>query len=119
MRGSLWYPVWITVLVVLEASAIDYFSYLEAWLEQGKAPDRIIGPMCATTAFTAHMTNSADQKESLEIKLRGAAFGLKIPLDPAIPVAFTRPIYPYPLLAKYRGTGDPNDAANFVPSDWK
>jgi len=40
---------------------------------------------------------------------------LKTPLDPATPVAFTRPVYPYPLHAKYKGTGDPNDAANFAP----
>ena len=36
------------------------------------------------------------------------------PLDPAT-VIFTRPVYPYPLHAKYKGTGDRNDAANFVP----
>ena len=28
---------------------------------------------------------------------------------------FTRPVYPYPLRARYRGAGDPNDAANFEP----
>jgi hypothetical protein len=37
------------------------------------------------------------------------------PLDPAMPVQFTRPIYPYPLYAKYKGKGSPNDAANFGP----
>jgi feruloyl esterase len=26
---------------------------------------------------------------------------------------YTRPIYPYPNVAKYKGTGDPNDAANY------
>jgi feruloyl esterase len=26
----------------------------------------------------------------------------------------TRPLCPYPQVAKYNGTGDPNDAANFV-----
>ena len=25
----------------------------------------------------------------------------------------TRPVFPYPLEAKYKGAGDPNDAANF------
>jgi hypothetical protein len=43
------------------------------------------------------------------------AFGLPLPLDPKIPVAFTRPVYPYPVRAIYKGRGDPNDAANFVP----
>jgi feruloyl esterase len=26
---------------------------------------------------------------------------------------YTRPIYPFPNVAKYKGTGDPNDAANY------
>ena len=34
---------------------------------------------------------------------------------PAQPTIATRPIYPYPLVAKYKGAGDPNDAANFEP----
>ena len=34
---------------------------------------------------------------------------------PAQPTIATRPIYPYPLVAKYKGTGDQNDAANFEP----
>jgi feruloyl esterase len=69
-------------------SAFDYLSYLEAWVERGQAPDVMIG---------AHH--------------RGSSRG---PLDPAT-VTFTRPVYPYPLHAKYKGTGDPNDAANFLP----
>ncbi|HEY2601283.1 MAG TPA: tannase/feruloyl esterase family alpha/beta hydrolase [Thermoleophilaceae bacterium] len=30
-------------------------------------------------------------------------------------VTRTRPVYPYPLVARYNGTGDTNDAANFHP----
>ncbi len=26
---------------------------------------------------------------------------------------YTRPVYPFPNVAKYKGTGDPNDAANY------
>ena len=29
----------------------------------------------------------------------------------------TRPIYPYPMLARYSGQGDPKQAASFVPFD--
>lgn len=36
--------------------------------------------------------------------------------DPAKGVKFTRPLCPYPQIAKYKGTGDTNDAANFVCS---
>lgn len=75
--------------------AIDYLSYLEAWVENGKAPDQLVG---------AHI-------DGLNW---GQAFTLQFPLDPKTPVKFTRPVYPYPAYAKYKGTGDPNDARNFI-----
>jgi Tannase and feruloyl esterase len=62
---------------------IDYLSYLEAWVEQDHAPDKMVGKH-----FEEAHPNS---------------------------IKFTRPVYPYPLRAKYKGTGDPNDAASFVP----
>jgi feruloyl esterase len=31
-------------------------------------------------------------------------------------VVRTRPVYPYPLVARYRGSGDPNSAASFSPA---
>ena len=31
-------------------------------------------------------------------------------------VMMTRPLCPYPAIAKYKGTGDTNDAANFACS---
>lgn len=34
--------------------------------------------------------------------------------DPAKGVKLTRPLCPYPQVAKFKGTGDPNDATNFV-----
>jgi feruloyl esterase len=36
------------------------------------------------------------------------------PLDGDIPVNFTRALYPYPMYAKYKGSGDPNDARSFA-----
>lgn len=82
------------------AYAIDYLTYMEAWVERGQAPDVMIGARVDEKAwngwFQAH-----------------SAF--PFPLDPAMPVQFTRPIYPYPLYGKYKGKGNPNDAANFVP----
>jgi len=38
-------------------------------------------------------------------------------LDPSQGVKMTRPLCPYPQIAKYRGTGDTNEAANFVCVD--
>jgi len=80
------------------AFAIDYLTYLENWVEKGEAPEVMIG---------AHLPS---------FKQGYAAFtGLEFPLDPAIPLGFTRPVYPYPLRATYRGSGDPSRAKNFVP----
>jgi feruloyl esterase len=36
------------------------------------------------------------------------------PSDPAKPAKMTRPLCPFPQIAKYKGSGDTNDAANFV-----
>jgi hypothetical protein len=82
------------------AWVIDYLSYLEDWVERGKAPEKMIG---------AHLRVPDDPVKAQEI-IRNSRF----PLNPS-GVAFTRPMYPYPLRAKYKGTGDPADAANFVP----
>jgi len=60
-------------------SNFDKVSLLEAWVEQGKAPDRIVASRLAAGR-----------------------------------VDRTRPLCPYPQAALYSGTGDTNDAANFV-----
>ena len=57
---------------------------LEAWVEQGTAPDRIIA--------TKYKTNA----------------------DPKSGVVRTRPLCPWPQVAKYNGSGSTDDAANFV-----
>jgi feruloyl esterase len=62
----------------------DLVTALERWVEQGVAPDQFIG-----TKFT---DNEATTRT----------------------VKFTRPICRYPAVPRYKGTGDPNDAANFA-----
>ena len=57
---------------------------LEQWVERGVAPAQFIG-----TKFT---DNEAATRT----------------------VQYTRPVCLYPAVARYKGTGDPNDAANFV-----
>jgi hypothetical protein len=61
-------------------------SALEQWVENGVAP----GPIIATKYVND--------------------------LDPSQGVKMTRPLCPYPQIAKYKGTGDTNAAANFVCS---
>jgi feruloyl esterase len=62
---------------------------LEQWVEKGISPSAIIATKNAAA-------NSAQQ-----------------PQQPEKP-KMTRPLCPYPESAKYKGTGDSNDAANFV-----
>ena len=57
---------------------------LEAWVEQGTAPDQIIA--------TKYKNNA----------------------DPKSGIARTRPLCPWPQIAKYKGSGSTDDAANFV-----
>jgi Tannase and feruloyl esterase len=102
------------------AFAIDYLSYLEKWVEHNQPPDVMIGAH-VDDKYLAHVGEHLVPTTSFDIsasdwaaKFMGA-LALKIPLDPAVPIAFTRPIYPYPMRAEYKGRGDPNDAANFVP----
>ena len=68
--------------------SIDYLDYLEKWVEQGKAPDLMIG---------AHFTDDALAKRETDLTK----------------AQYTRPVFPYPLRAQYKGTGDPNSASSF------
>ena len=94
------------------AFAVDYLGYLEAWVEDGRPPDVMIGAHVDTSYL---VRRSEDQGASERDKVWWEAFKLAFPLDPEIPVNFTRPLYPYPMFAKYKGSGDPNDARNFSP----
>ena len=60
-------------------NSFDMVTALEEWVEQGKAPDRILA---------THRTNGQVDR--------------------------TRPLCPYPSVARYTGTGSIDDAANFV-----
>ncbi len=73
----------------------DYLSALEAWVERGQAPDRLVGK---------HFKGTKE--------VRFGSIMVTLP-DPTSPVAFSRPIYPYPLRAHYKGAGDPNEASSF------
>ena len=62
----------------------NIYSALEQWVEKGVAPSKIVA--------TKYVDDSSPTK------------GAKM----------TRPLCAYPQIAKYKGTGDTNDAANFV-----
>lgn len=71
----------------------DLLTPLVRWVEQGAAPNKIIATQTQT------QTTSSPY-------LPAPAAGGK--------VVRTRPIFPYPMQAHYRGTGNPNSAASFV-----
>lgn len=81
------------------AADADFLRYLEDWVEKDRAPDMIIG---------SHVEPAVGLYEWPKLI---EALG-----DPDR-VQFTRPHYPYPLWAKYRGTGDPNDYRSFEAVD--
>jgi hypothetical protein len=83
------------------AYAVDYLTYLERWVEQGHAPDELI---------SSHLR--LDNPNDVYNELRRPRF----PIDPSR-IAFSRPVYPYPLEARYLGHGDPRDASSFGPTD--
>jgi feruloyl esterase len=68
---------------------VDWMAAMEAWVETGAAPDVLIGRKLDT------------------------ATPASAPGDPG--VVKTRPLYPYPHIARYKGAGDPNAASSFEP----
>ena len=80
------------------AEVVDYVTVLENWVERGEAPDRLIGHhLKDPSRFLGPNVPPAD--------LAGDN------------LVFTRPIYVYPLQARYRGKGDPAQWQSFAPWD--
>jgi feruloyl esterase len=74
------------------ADRFDYLAALEQWVEQGQAPEVLIGH---------HL---ADTPAYLSVKT------FPIPADE---IAFTRPVFPFPDRAVYDGLGDPKAATSY------
>lgn len=98
------------------ATTIDYFAYLQDWVEHDQAPEKLIGSHVSDDYMISH-NSRLDFSKDRDVKLWQASWGLSVPLDPSIPVSFRRPIYPYPTLTRYLGHGDPNDEASFGPAE--
>lgn len=75
------------------ADTVDYLTYLESWVEQEKAPDKLV---------------------AYHLKPKGSGSVRTFPVAQG-EIDFSRPVYPYPIRTKYLGLGDPHDAANFGP----
>jgi feruloyl esterase len=74
------------------ADTVDYLNAIESWVERGQAPDKLIA---------AHV-NGTDRTRPFWLGAEGST------------VRFTRPVYPYPLKPRYKGSGNPNEADSFV-----
>ena len=76
------------------ADTVDWLTALETWVENNRSPQEI-------TAY--------------KLKTQ-ARVGATFPLDPDA-VAMSRPVYPFPTYARYRGDGDVNAASSFTPAE--
>jgi feruloyl esterase len=91
-------------------SNLDLLTPMMAWVESGAAPDAV-------------MTRSASQASSFGAPQfggktpAGAAQGGMPPLPKSALPDMTRPGYPYPVMARYKGTGDIHDASNWEKGD--
>jgi feruloyl esterase len=81
------------------ADNVDYLTALEDWVETGRAPEVLIASKMKPPAQKGDFTYLTKD----------------FPPDPA-EVIYTRPLYPYPLQARYKGRGDPDKAENFAPA---
>jgi hypothetical protein len=80
------------------AETVDYLTALENWVEHGQAPDKLIG---------YHL-------KSIGVFAGPVIYGFEMRPDN---IAFSRPVYPYPVQARYLGQGNPDDAPSFGPYD--
>jgi hypothetical protein len=95
------------------AYSIDYLTYLENWVEKNQPPDQMIAARVSDSYLAAQpLPEGLPPDASRDLRIAVARRQLQFPLDPSIPLSFSRPVYPYPHFAKYT-KGDPNQAASF------
>lgn len=78
------------------AYAINYLAALEDWVEQGKAPDRLVGER---------------PREGVEVPYLGVGLAL-----PPSDVTLRRPYFQWPAQAVYRGKGDADNPDTWRPA---
>lgn len=80
------------------AESINYLHALENWVEKGQAPDRLVGRKLKT--ITIMLGPIVLDKDMV-----------------AENYLYSRPHYPYPIQARYKGEGDPDSDTSFAPWD--
>lgn len=101
---------------------IDTLSPLMAWTEMKQAPTVIVAgrPAAAQRApVPIRQGGPGAPAGAIQAGGPGGPGGGRPPAmpyaQPAQPTIATRPVYAYPMVALYKGSGDQNDAANFEP----
>lgn len=91
---------------------------LMAWVEGGDAPSVMLAHRAAATHEGAPVLEGGAMKPPAGAGLPplppGAGHMPMMPARPALPLR-SRPVYAYPTVAHYKGTGNIDDAASFVP----
>ena len=84
-------------------SAIDLLTPMMDWVENDRAPDAIMTQTAVGAGNGFGQPPSASKND--KVKAPAASAPMR-----------SRPVYPYPALARYQGSGDPDSAASYVRS---
>jgi feruloyl esterase len=90
------------------ANQIDTLTPLMAWVETNLAPSVLVAGRPVPQDRPAGGGGARGQG------VPGAPPAYPPYAAPSEPTVFTRPVYPFPTVAKYQGSGDKNDAANYI-----
>lgn len=78
-------------------SSVDWLTPIVAWVEKGTPPTKIIASQAAGNSASGGFSNPTEGATNSNAN-----------------IVRTRPIFPYPMQARYNGKGSIDDAANFV-----
>lgn len=98
---------------------VDLLTALMNWTEQGTAPDKLIVGKTASADAKPMMPPPAAAAGATSQQEASAQFhGVQ---KPSLPIAaaaestlYTRPVFPFPYIARYSGKGDVKDAASYI-----
>lgn len=98
---------------------IDLLTPIMAWTEQGQAPNQLITGKRADADAAAPQGMPPAPDAAAEQQFHGVPHPSQPYATPAAAVSATRPVFPYPWIARYSGKGSVNEAKNYqaVKSD--
>lgn len=87
-------------------SVVDFLTPLMNWVEHDAAPEAVV----ARAPAPGHARTSFGQPPSVA----GARPPMGMPKEPETVKQRSRPLFPYPAVARYAGKGNPDAAASYV-----